>query len=518
MVDWLIHYPAHPSLVCRFHGYAISNLYAHLRDRHSDINSKARNAIVAQYSGLAYGQPSNADFCYRRANPVPAIDGLTVHDGFACGKCGFLTTSWKWFRVHWNKDHKGGAAGSKQWSEVQLQTFFTGPKSAVHYFCVSVSEGEAIGASAKTGRPTCQLVDDIKEQWAHEKEQQEEMQKVLAEGVDKHETTNWLKRAAWRTHFRERDLAEIYACSRMPSREDDEVRRMAAAMNRLFFSRCIDGLKSMPLMTRLLLASPHHDDAHSRPFGPLQEKASMDRNLIYWTRFFYYCLNVLRLDDAELFEKHGFRFTVAQRSSLERLWEHLKDEDYSEGDLEEELLQVSACFWMQRLNGDPFLSPLWHFVGVLGIDGESGQFRPAYLFTYMLAGLVYVGRALLGEWAIPAAERPGMDDLGERFAQVRNTWLYKATYSLMGYILSLLLYGRKITQETGSRLMVSWSKQGELIYFMGKPITMNDIRSMVAEMTTNTEDLLWDFLMFKKGNDVRFKIPLASIKDDLIQT
>jgi hypothetical protein len=46
MVDWLIHYPAHPSLVCRVHGYAISNLQTHLRDQHSDISCKARNAII----------------------------------------------------------------------------------------------------------------------------------------------------------------------------------------------------------------------------------------------------------------------------------------------------------------------------------------------------------------------------------------------------------------------------------------------------------------------------------------
>jgi hypothetical protein len=154
------------------------------------------------------------------------------------------------------------------------------------------------------------LVNDIKEQWAHEKKQQEEMQKVLAEGVDKHETTNWLKRTGWRAHFQERDLAEIYTYSRIPGQEDDKLRRMAAAMNRLFFHRCIKGLKSMPLMTQLLLASPHHDDAHSRPFGPLQEKASIDRNLIYWTRFLSYCLNVHHLGNAELFKEHGFRFTA----------------------------------------------------------------------------------------------------------------------------------------------------------------------------------------------------------------
>jgi hypothetical protein len=35
---------------------------------------------------------------------------------------------------------------------------------------------------------------------------------------------------------------------------------------------------------------------------------------------------------------------------------------------------------------------------------------------YMLAGLVYVRKALLAEWAILIKERARMEDLGERFA------------------------------------------------------------------------------------------------------
>jgi hypothetical protein len=186
------------------------------------------------------------------------------------------------------------------------------------------------------------LIDDIKEQWAHEREQQEEMQKVLANGALRHETTNWLKRAGWTSHFTGRDVSEVYACSRMPGKDDGELRRLVAAMNRLFFDRCVDGLKSMPLMTWLLLASPHHQDAHSRPFGPLREKTSMDRYLIYWTRFLCYCLNVLRLDEAALLRRHGLSFSSAQRRTLEQLWGHLQDGEYPEADLEEELLQLSA--------------------------------------------------------------------------------------------------------------------------------------------------------------------------------
>jgi hypothetical protein len=53
---------------------------------------------------------------------------------------------------------------------------------------------------------------------------------------------------------------------------------------------------------------------------------------------------------------------------------------------------------------------------------------------------------------------------------------------------------------------------------MGKPILMDDIRSIVAEIAANVEDLLWDSLIFKESEDIRFTIPLASIKDDLTQT
>lgn len=57
---------------------------------------------------------------------------------------------------------------------------------------------------------------------------------------------------------------------------------------------------------------------------------------------------------------------------------------------------------------------------MLGIDGESGQLRPAHLFTYVLAGLIYVGRALLAEHAIPTKERSELADLESRFAKVRS--------------------------------------------------------------------------------------------------
>jgi hypothetical protein len=56
------------------------------------------------------------------------------------------------------------------------------------------------------------------------------------------------------------------------------------------------------------------------------------------------------------------------------------------------------------------------------------------------------------------------------------------------------------------------------MYFIGKLILMDNIRSIVAEMAANIEDLLWDSLIFKEGEDIRFTILLAGIEDDLTQT
>ncbi|KAH6984193.1 hypothetical protein BKA56DRAFT_613955 [Ilyonectria sp. MPI-CAGE-AT-0026] len=195
---------------------------------------------------------------------------------------------------------------------------------------------------------------------------------------------------------------------------------------------------------------------------------------------------------------------------------------------------------MQRLPSDPFTSPLWHFVAVLGINGETGQLRPAHHFTGILAGLIYTARAVVAEAALPSQDRAAMADLPERLAAIRKAWLCKSSYAPMGYVLNLLLYGKKIAFETGSRLAVVWNRDGTLLYFQGRPLAMETIRQLIASMTADAEDLLWDGLLFRprkaeaeaeagsssgrrKGlglleREGRFLIPLATIRDDLTQT
>lgn len=123
-----------------------------------------------------------------------------------------------------------------------LQTFFAGPKRAIRYFCVRAAgrgeggkggrgeEGrEERGGSERRKRrgatvtqPEDQMaITHITEGWSLQQEEQEEMQKVMDEGILRDETTNWLKRTGWSAHFTGRNLMDIQACSKMPGRGDE---------------------------------------------------------------------------------------------------------------------------------------------------------------------------------------------------------------------------------------------------------------------------------------------------------
>ncbi|KAJ4175437.1 hypothetical protein NW755_014909, partial [Fusarium falciforme] len=138
--EWLIYNGEYQSLICAFHGYAVRNLEGHLRDRHPDINHRARSDLVRRHKGLQLQGPALEQLVQHGAsNPTRAVKGLTVHRGFACTRpgCRHLTPSWKCLRVHLNDEHnvKGSKAQADLWTSVYLQTFFTGPKRAIYYFC-----------------------------------------------------------------------------------------------------------------------------------------------------------------------------------------------------------------------------------------------------------------------------------------------------------------------------------------------------------------------------------------------
>jgi hypothetical protein len=140
--------------------------------------------------------------------------------------------------------------------------------------------------------------------------------------------------------------------------------------------------------------------------------------------------------------------------------------------LAERLFQLSCAFWADvSTTGVTSHLPLVYFSGILGIRREGLVFRTAYLYTTYLAGLVYVGRLLMLEYALPQQayvtlgwpSRSARPDQLRRLQLVRKRYLCRGGSHPMARILELLYEGCTIAKREGARSNISWSVDGQVL-------------------------------------------------------
>jgi hypothetical protein len=141
----------------------------------------------------------------------------------------------------------------------------------------------------------------------------------------------------------------------------------------------------------------------------------------------------------------GFELSKPQKSALDSIWamltditaadtENLTSLSVSESGLEL-LFQLLITFWTEIPgSSDPESTTIAHFSGVLGIHPSEYAFRRAYDYTPFLSSLIWVGRLVLLEYALPLRpykhlsilwpRREDYSDLGERLCdQIRPKYL-----------------------------------------------------------------------------------------------
>ncbi len=115
--------------------------------------------------------------------------------------------------------------------------------------------------------------------------------------------------------------------------------------------------------------------------------------------------------------------------------------------LSEKLFHLCITFLTQRFEqGDDRQTPLMHFSSVLGIDLKSSKFREPRTYTPILAGLIWVRRLLLLEYALPNREyrslqwpsREAYHDHGWRLEELRRAHSIEGSYSPMSHLVGLL--------------------------------------------------------------------------------
>ena len=163
--------------------------------------------------------------------------------------------------------------------------------------------------------------------------------------------------------------------------------------------------------------------------------------------------------------------------------------------------------------------PLVHFVGVLGIHSHNLVYRSAYAFTPSVAGLIWVCRLLMLEYALPLRRYdeinwPSRDSYGDQLVRlhyVRRKFLCRGSFHPTAYLFDVLVTGRRIAHREGRRTNISWSRDKEVLVLYNERVTMSAFRQMVWSSVRKCSDLLVETMF----GWVPPKVDLLALHDDL---
>ena len=140
--------------------------------------------------------------------------------------------------------------------------------------------------------------------------------------------------------------------------------------------------------------------------------------------------------------------------------------------LAEHLVRLSCTFWMDTSTiGIVAHLPIVYFSSVLRIQPEGLAWQVPYAYTPILAGLVYIGRLLMLEYALPQysyqlpdwPSRYHCPDQLDQLQLVCKRYLCRGTSHSMSRILELLYIGQAITNKEGCQANVSWSIDSQVL-------------------------------------------------------
>ncbi|KFZ24050.1 hypothetical protein V502_01471 [Pseudogymnoascus sp. VKM F-4520 (FW-2644)] len=165
--------------------------------------------------------------------------------------------------------------------------------------------------------------------------------------------------------------------------------------------------------------------------------------------------------------------------------------------------------------------PLVHFVGVLGIHSYNLVYRSAFAFTPSVAGLLWVCRLLMLEYALPLRHydhinwpsQGSYDDQLVQLQYVQRKFLCCGSFHPAAYLFEVLVTGQRIAYKEGRRTNISWSKDKEVLVLYNERVTMSAFWQMVWSSVQKCSNLLTE-AMFGWAPPA---IDLLALHDDLTE-
>jgi hypothetical protein len=368
------------------------------------------------------------------------------------------------------------------------------------------------------------------------------------------ENTEWLRGCEWPAWFAHKPVHIIVAAAALPSARTSEdlvlglwngfecvslaqterVIWKILEASKIVFQRCEATLKQTPRVLRCWLRS-WTPSFLPYPFELPQREQTRRRYYSIHERFLCYIFRVLVL--SRTIKEHtndisGLQLTPAQLAMMNHIWDHLSivSQQADRGILlqpsldsvHENLFQLLVMFWTDLSHdGNMSRSAMMNFSGVLGIHPTELCFRKPYDYTPFISALLWVGRLIILEYALPLApynhlkvpwpERTVYVDQAQRLREhIRPKYLQRGSLAPAGYLIERLQHGRAIARREGPQTNISWSSDGLTLHIADSQIQMRQFRETIHSIVVRLQGLAQE-LLFGWWPDVQ----LDAVQDNL---
>ncbi|KAH8656365.1 hypothetical protein BGZ61DRAFT_486596 [Ilyonectria robusta] len=190
--------------------------------------------------------------------------------------------------------------------------------------------------------------------------------------------------------------------------------------------------------------------------------------------------------------------------------------------LSEAIFQLSMMFWTHRdPAGDMSSSVLIHYTAVMGIQRDSLVYNSAYNSTPKLAALMWIGRLLFLEYALPVYTydtlafpwpcRTSYPSQPDRLDSIRRKYLLRGCYTPFGEMIELKAFTKSIMKREGIPGNLSWAPDGRS-FTIGddKKVQLSEFCETYHKVMAQVHEQVNEMML---GWDP--SIDLSTIRDDL---
>src|SRR5208282_3838510 len=186
----------------------------------------------------------------------------------------------------------------------------------------------------------------------------------------------------------------------------------------------------------------------------------------------------------------------------------------------EKVMELSIAFITQYFpeGGEDLHSPLIHFADVMGISNRSGRFNEAYNYTTYVAGLMWIVRLLMMEYALPGREyttlnwrsHEAYENKAERLKQLHRDHLVQGSFSPMDRLIAVLAFGKETVKAVGRPGLLVWDPDDQGVKVKEVHLRLDAFKCFVQDGIKSTERFLQEELFF--GMDLP-TVDLGEIED-----